>query len=182
MELEGGSWARKMGSVTLQPPHPFHFRNPDELSKRKRRFQLYHLASGLSGKNGARQVSTLLYCLGEEADVLTSANANEEDRKKLLSKMSTWIWGPSPSRRWVGTGFTSGAKLVRSYCGHQDHSWYIILWPKSSTPAKAERRMEACCICLQISDRDGNPNRSMPRSRKSAWPQHEHVNTSPTTS
>lgn len=41
-------------------------------------------ASGLSQEHDARQVSTPLYCLGEEAeDVLMSANAIEEDRKKL---------------------------------------------------------------------------------------------------
>ena len=73
-----------MASVPLQPPHPFNFRNPDDWPKWKRRFEQYRLASGLSGESDARQVSTLLYCLGEEAeDVLTSANASEEDRKKL---------------------------------------------------------------------------------------------------
>ena len=72
-----------MASVPLQPPHPFNFRNPDDWLKWKRRFEQYRLASGLSGESDARQVSTLLYCLGKEADVLTSANTSEEDRKKL---------------------------------------------------------------------------------------------------
>ena len=68
----------------MQPPHPFNFRNPDDWPKWKRRFEQYRLASGLSGESDARQVSALLYCLGEEAeDVLMSANASEEDRKKL---------------------------------------------------------------------------------------------------
>ena len=73
-----------MASVPLQPPNPFNFRNPDDWPKWKRCFEQYHLASGLSGESDARQVSTLLYCLGEEAeDVLTSANVSEKDRKKL---------------------------------------------------------------------------------------------------
>ena len=73
-----------MASVPLQPPHPFNFRKPDDWPKWKRRFEQYRLASRLLGESDARQVSTLLYCLGEEAeDVLMSANASEEDRKKL---------------------------------------------------------------------------------------------------
>ena len=77
-----------MASVPLQPPHQFNFRNPDDWPKWKRRFEQYRLASGLSGESDARQVSTLLYCLGEEAeDVLTSANASEEDRKKFDTVM-----------------------------------------------------------------------------------------------
>ena len=73
-----------MTSVPLQPPHLFNFHNPDNWLKWKRRFEQHRLASGLPGESDARQVSTLLYCLGEEAeDVLMSANASEEDRKKL---------------------------------------------------------------------------------------------------
>ena len=41
------------------------------------------VASGLSKEDEERQASTLLYCLGEEADdVLTSTNISTEDRKK----------------------------------------------------------------------------------------------------
>ena len=73
-----------MVSVPLQPPHSFNYCSPDDWLKWKRCFEQYCLASGLSGGSNARQVSTLLYCLGEEAvDVLTSANTSEEDRKKL---------------------------------------------------------------------------------------------------
>ena len=41
------------------------------------------MASGLSKENQEKQVNTLLYCLGEEADnVLISTNISEESRKK----------------------------------------------------------------------------------------------------
>ena len=41
------------------------------------------MASGLSKEDEERQVSTLLYCLGKEADdVLTSMNISMESRKK----------------------------------------------------------------------------------------------------
>ena len=73
-----------MASVPLETPHPLNFHNPDDWPKWKRRFEQYCLASGLSWESDDRQVSTQLYCLGEEAvDVLTSANASEEDRKEL---------------------------------------------------------------------------------------------------
>ena len=73
-----------MVSVPLQPPHSFNYCSLDDWLKWKRCFEQYCLASGLSGGSNARQVSTLLYCLGEEAvDVLTSANTSEDDRKKL---------------------------------------------------------------------------------------------------
>jgi len=49
--------------------------------------------SGLSKEDEERQISTLLYCLGEDADdVLTSTNISEESRKKytdVLAKFDT---------------------------------------------------------------------------------------------
>lgn len=68
---EVGYSARTMTSVPLQLPHSFNFQNPDDWSQWKRRFEQYCLASGLSEESEVREVSTLLYCLGEEAkDVL----------------------------------------------------------------------------------------------------------------
>ena len=69
--------------VTLQPPAPFDFKSPDEWSRWRRRFEQYRVASGLADSAPAKQINTLLYCLGEEADsVLTSTNATEDDRKE----------------------------------------------------------------------------------------------------
>ena len=75
-----------MASIPLKPPTSFNFRNPDEWQKWRKHFEQFRLASGLSQENEPRQVSTLLYCLGEEAeDVLASANITEDDRKKYKS-------------------------------------------------------------------------------------------------
>ena len=60
------------------------FNSPDEWPKWKKRFEQYRVASGLDKEDDKRQVSTLLYCLGEEADdVLTSTNITAENRKKF---------------------------------------------------------------------------------------------------
>jgi len=63
-----------MTSLHLQPLGLFDFKSPDGWLKWKRRFEQYRHASGPSNEGSEeRQVSTLLYCLGEEAnDVLTS--------------------------------------------------------------------------------------------------------------
>ena len=70
-------------SVQLKAPEPFDFKQPDNWPKWKKRFEQFRVASGLSKEDEPRQVSTLLYCLGEEADdVLTSTNIKDDDRKK----------------------------------------------------------------------------------------------------
>ena len=76
-----------MANVRLQPPEPFNFKCPDEWPKWKRRFEQFRTASGLAAdEDQTRQVSTLLYCLGGEADdVLTSTNITEEERKQYAS-------------------------------------------------------------------------------------------------
>ena len=69
-------------SATLQAPGPFQFNSPDEWPKWRRRFEQYRVASGLAKEDNERQVSALLYCLGEEADdVLTSTNISSDSRK-----------------------------------------------------------------------------------------------------
>ena len=70
-----------MAQIRLEPPEPFNFRKPDDWSRWKRRFQQFREASGLSEATTTKQISTLLYCLGEEAEaVLTSTNATKDDR------------------------------------------------------------------------------------------------------
>ena len=72
------------GTIQLRAPEAFNFKKPDEWLKWHRRFEQYRVASGLSAESKARQVrvSTLLYCMGEEAeDVLTSTNITTEERK-----------------------------------------------------------------------------------------------------
>ena len=71
-----------MANLQLQPPEPFNFRTPDDWPRWRRRFEQFRTASGLSSSQAARQVSTLLYCIGEEAEaVLTSTGISEEERK-----------------------------------------------------------------------------------------------------
>jgi len=74
----------------LQPPNPFNFKHPDEWPKWKHRFEQYFHALGLAAsKDEARQVGTLLYCLGEEADdVLSSTNISTEERGKYNQVMA----------------------------------------------------------------------------------------------
>ena len=72
-----------MAQIRLQPPDPFNFRDPDDWPRWKRRFQQFRVASGLVEEDAIEQISTFLYCLGEEAEaVLTSTNATEDDRKE----------------------------------------------------------------------------------------------------
>jgi predicted dehydrogenase len=73
-----------MAHIQLPPPDRFNFRNPDDWPRWRRRFQKFREASGLSGDSAAKQISTLLYCLGEEAEsVLVSTNATEEDHAHI---------------------------------------------------------------------------------------------------
>ena len=49
----------------------------------EKRFQQLCDVSSLSAKSEKRQVSTLLYCLGEDAgDVLVLTNVTEDERKR----------------------------------------------------------------------------------------------------
>ena len=71
-----------MASLRLDPPTSFLFSRPDEWPHWKRRFEQFRLASGLSAEGDTRQISTLLYCMGDEAeDTLISTNISEEHRK-----------------------------------------------------------------------------------------------------
>ena len=69
-----------MAQVQLKPPSPFDFKTPDDWPRWKRRFEQFRVASGLSQDDASKQVNTLLYCLGEEAeDVLASTNPSREE-------------------------------------------------------------------------------------------------------
>ena len=72
-----------MQNIQLQPPEPFNFKTPDDWPEWKRCFQQFRVASGLDGEADFKQISTLLYCLDEEADsVLTLTNLTEDNRKR----------------------------------------------------------------------------------------------------
>ena len=52
----------------LELPPSFDFRKPDEWPRWFRRFDQFRVVSGLAADSEEKQVSTLLYCLGEEAE------------------------------------------------------------------------------------------------------------------
>ena len=57
-----------MASLCLQLPSAFNFRTPDEWSCWKKSFEQFCLVSGLSVEAEEKQVSTLLHCMGKDAD------------------------------------------------------------------------------------------------------------------
>ena len=72
-----------MTNLRLSPPDCFDFKKPDEWHHWKHRFKQFPLASGLSSEDDERQISTLLYCLGQDAEeVLVSTGIMTEQRKK----------------------------------------------------------------------------------------------------
>ena len=76
-------------TVSFTPPQPFDFKKPDEWEKWKKRFELFLSASGLDKEEETRKVSTLMYCLGEDAEgVLVSTNIGDDDRKRYKEVMS----------------------------------------------------------------------------------------------
>ena len=79
-------------NASLSVPAAFPFNTPDHWPKWKRRFQQYHLVSGLSRESEECQVNTLLYCLGEEAKDRRHSSVyqyiGEEDRKKYDSVLT----------------------------------------------------------------------------------------------
>ena len=71
-----------MARIRLQPPNSFNFQTPDDWPRWKHRFQQFRLASGLTAESGERQICTLLYSMGDEADnILWSTNITNDERK-----------------------------------------------------------------------------------------------------
>ena len=76
-------------------------------------FEQFRSAAGLQDASAPKQVSTLLYCLGEEAEsVLNSMNISEDDRKDyaaVLAKFDKFFFNqglmdcsclPPPAHKW----------------------------------------------------------------------------------
>ena len=83
-------WSR----FIFNPPDPFNFRDTDDWLCWKWRFQQFRIASGLAEENADKQVSTLLYCLEEEAEAfLTSTNTTADDCKdfRVLDKFDEFL-------------------------------------------------------------------------------------------
>ena len=110
-----------MAQIRLQPPDPFNFKTPDDWPRWRRRFEHFRVASGLAEEDAKKQISTLLYCLGEEADsVLTSTNATEDDRKDydaILGKFDAFfkfVETPSSSEHASIAAANNRANLPRT--------------------------------------------------------------------
>ena len=75
-------------NAVLQHPPPFDFKAPDGWPRWKRRYLQFQEASAVKKD---RQVSTFLYCMGEEAnDVLASTNISVEDSKKFEAVLAAF--------------------------------------------------------------------------------------------
>jgi NTP pyrophosphatase (non-canonical NTP hydrolase) len=69
-----------MAQLNLPPPETFDFRAPEKWPAWKRRFERYRSSCQLDEESDERQVSTLLYCLGEEADeILATIKSNDHN-------------------------------------------------------------------------------------------------------
>ena len=110
-------------NLQLQPPPNFNFKKPDEWSRWKRRFEQFATAAGLDEEEKTQRVSTLLYCLGGEADDVLSRQTmyyrqrtlkesvqrcNQKVRQLFSSKKESDFWKgplqpPGPMRRRVCT-------------------------------------------------------------------------------
>ena len=69
-----------MAQLRLQAPEPLNFMAPDDWQRWKRRFEQFRVAARLKEESDEKQVSTLLYCLKEEAEaVLDSTDITSGD-------------------------------------------------------------------------------------------------------
>ena len=72
----------QMASINLRTLAPFDFSKPEEWRKWNTCFEQFCVASGLSGESDKRQVSILMYCMGENVEeVLTNTNITAEQKK-----------------------------------------------------------------------------------------------------
>eukprot|EP00731_Ephydatia_muelleri_P009839 Em0005g425a len=75
-------WQRFMAQIRLETPPPLDFTEADAWPQWKKRFEQFRVASGLCNEDESRQVSTLLYCLGEGAEEVLQATATSLEKAK----------------------------------------------------------------------------------------------------
>ena len=84
-----------MAQLHLQPPDSFNFKAPDDWPRWHWWFKQLWVALGLAKDSAKKQVSTLLYCLGEEAEsVLNLTNIMEEDKSdysRIIDKFNAFF-------------------------------------------------------------------------------------------
>ena len=104
-----------MASISLRPPEPFTFNKPDEWPRWIKRFGQFRLASGLSTTANQRQVSTLLYLLGRDAEhTLQSMNATAEQH---YSTQASPLFILQAIKAWA-----RGYRTWNYLCSHEDCS------------------------------------------------------------
>ena len=75
-------------SMNLQPPNPFCYKKTEQWPKWRCHFNQYCVVSGLVGREEEQQVSTLLYCLGEDAEDILGTTRIAVDNKKKYDKVA----------------------------------------------------------------------------------------------
>ena len=84
-----------MAGIQLISPEPFNFKTPDNWPRWRRCFKQFCVASGLAEGAAEKQITMLLYCLGEQSkSVLVSTKPTEEectDYVKVLEKFDVFF-------------------------------------------------------------------------------------------
>ncbi len=75
------------GQFMFTPPAQFDFKHPELWDRWLNRFERYRMASGLSEQSSERQATTLMYCLGEEAEDVLAASALTSEERKNYAKV-----------------------------------------------------------------------------------------------
>lgn len=69
------------------PPSAFDFKQPSSWDRWIQRFERYKDVSGLSDQSTERQVTTLVYCMGEDAEDILSASKLTPNEKKIYKSV-----------------------------------------------------------------------------------------------
>ena len=71
-----------MASYRIAAIEKFDFAKPEQWETWIRRFKRFRIASGLKSKTDEEQISTLIYSLGDKADLLQSFKMSNTDAAK----------------------------------------------------------------------------------------------------
>ena len=84
LELHGGSCGiqKQISTMAHFQLAPLDLKTTDDWQRWRRRFEQYHAASGLAKDNAKKQVSTLLYCIGEESESVLASSGMTDYKSK----------------------------------------------------------------------------------------------------
>ena len=82
-----------MAKISLPAPDTFNLKTPDDWPRWRKRFEQFCIASGLAGDGAEKQSNTLLYCMGEEAEVILNSTgaSDEKDYATVLQKFDEFF-------------------------------------------------------------------------------------------